>query len=294
MNSEPSWDLYRSFAAVIDEGSLSAAARRLGLTQPSVSRHVELLEQAVGGTLFVRSQRGLSPTDRALALAPHAREMLAIAAALRRTASADPGAVEGTVRITASEVMALERLPPVLADLRRRHPGLAIELVSSNALDDLLQRRADIALRMVEPVQKALLARRLGNVALGLHARRDYLEHRGTPRTLADLAGHDLIGPDTDAPGTRAMLDLLPGLRRENFALRTDSHVAHLAAIRAGFGIGVCQVALAAPHPDLVRVLPDAFAPALPLWLAMHEDLRGVSRCRAVFDALAAAFTSRS
>ncbi|WP_062016086.1 LysR family transcriptional regulator [Aureimonas sp. AU4] len=294
MNSEPSWDLYRSFAAVLDEGSLSGAARRLGLTQPSVSRHVEMLERAVGGALFVRSQRGLSPTDRALALAPYAREMLTTAAALRRTASAEPGAVAGTVRVTASEVMALERLPPVLAELRRRHPDLGIELVPTNALDDLLQRRADIALRMVDPEQKSLLARRLGSVELGLHARRDYLERRGTPATLADLAGHDLIGPDNEAPGVQAMLDLLPGLRRESFALRTDSHVAQLAAIRAGFGIGVCQVALAMRDPGLVRVLPDAFAPALPLWIAMHENLREVARCRAVFDALAAAFTSRS
>lgn len=288
MNNDPSWDLYRTFAAVLREGSLSAAARSLGLTQPSVSRHIDALEQVVGASLFVRSPRGLSPTDRALALRPHAETLANASAAMLRTASGDAEAVSGTVRVTASEVIGIERLPPILAAVRREHPALAVELVLSNAVDDLLQRRADIAVRMVAPTQQALVTRRVGAVTIGFHARRDYLDRRGTPASIADLGRHDLIGVDTMTPAVRAILAGFPSVSRADFALRTDSDVAQLAAIRAGFGIGICQVELAREDMALVRVLPETFGVELPIWIVMHEDLRGSARCRVMFDALAA------
>ncbi|VVT20760.1 DNA-binding transcriptional regulator, LysR family [Sphingomonas sp. EC-HK361] len=290
MNETPSWDLFRTFAAVLREGSLSAAARALGLTQPSVSRHIEALEGAIGEALFVRSQRGLLPTERALALQPFAEDMVATSAALLRTAAAGSGMVSGTVRVTASEMVAIEHLPPILADIRRQHAALAIELVASNLVGDLLQRQADVAIRMVAPAQQALIAKRVGAVAIGLHARADYLERRGMPASLADLAAHDLIGPDSEPMGTRAVLDALPGLERSSFALRTDSHAAQLAAIRAGFGIGICQSGIAARDPALVPVLPQAFTMTLPIWIVMHENLRSSVAVRTVFDALAEAF----
>lgn len=286
MSKDPSWDLFRTFAVVLREGSLSGAARALGMTQPSVARHIDALEAAVGGKLFVRSQRGLSPTDRGLALRPHAESLVATSAALLRAASGAE-AVSGAVRITASEVVGAEHLPPILAALRRAHPTLAIELVLSNAVSDLLQRQADIAVRMVEPTQQALVARRVGAVTLGFHAHRDYLAARGVPTTARDLLAHDLIGVDTETPAVRAVLSRMPGLTREAFGLRTDSDLAQLAAIRAGCGIGVCQVEIARRDPNLVRVTPDLFSFELPLWVAMHEDLRGGARYRAVFDALA-------
>lgn len=286
MNTEPSWDLFRTFAAVLREGSLSGAARVLGMTQPSVSRHIDALETAVGGKLFVRTQRGLSPTDRGLALRPHAESLVATSAALLRAASGAEE-VSGTVRITASEVVGAEHLPPILADLRRAHPGLSIELVLSNAVSDLLQRQADIAVRMVEPAQRALVARKVGAVTVGFHAHRDYLAARGTPRTMDELLAHDLIGMDTETPAIRAVLQRFPGLTRDAFTLRVDSDLAQLAAIRAGYGIGFCQVQIARSEPDLVRVAPDLFSLEFPLWVAMHEDLRGGARYRAVFDALA-------
>lgn len=283
---EPSWDIYRTFAAVLREGSLSAAARVLGLTQPSVARHVEALEQAVGGTLFLRSQRGLSPTDLALALQPYAEDIVATSAALLRTASASQGEIAGTVRITASEVVAAEHLPPLLAVMRRLHPRLSIELVASDAVDDLLQRRADIAIRMVQPTQQALVARKLGVIQLGLYAHRDYLDLRGVPKSIADLADHDLIGVDSRNSFSRVVLNALPGLDHADFALRVDNGVVQLSAIRAGFGIGICQVAIARQDAMLVRVLPKEFVFELPLWIVMHEDLRSNGRYRAVFDAL--------
>jgi DNA-binding transcriptional LysR family regulator len=292
MNSDIDWDWYRTFQAVLREGSLSGAARALALTQPSVARHIDALESAIGTSLFVRTPRGLSPTDRAIELKPYADLLASTAAALRRTAQGGADEVRGTVRIAASDVVGTEHLPAILARLRQRHPALTIELSLSNALDDLLQRRADIAIRMVRPDQQALVAKRVGVIGVGLHARRDYLERRGVPDSLAALAGHDLIGHDTETPAIRAVAARYPALRRDAYALRVDSDVAQLAAIRAGFGIGFCQIAIAAADPALVRVLPDAFALDLETWVAMHEDLRSSARCRAVFDALVAEMTA--
>lgn len=287
MSEEPSWDVYRSFAAVLREGSLSAAARMLGMTQPSIARHIDALETAIGGELFLRSQRGLSPTDRALALAPHAETLVAAAAAMRRSGSGAPDAMDGVVRISASQAVSVMHLPPILADLRRAHPALAIELSVSDQVDDLLQRQADIAVRMTQPVQQALIARRVGAVRLGFHAHRDYLARHGEPVTLAELQGHSLIGYDTETIFTRAAMRHLPGIDRSMFALRVDNDAAQFAAIRAGFGIGICQTAIAREAPELVRILAGELDLPLPMWIVMHEDLRRIGRFRAVYDMLA-------
>lgn len=286
--AEPGWDLYRSFLAVLHEGSLSGAARALGLAQPTVGRHVEALEQGLGVALFTRSGQGFAPTGAALELRPHAEAMEASAAALLRAASGRGSEARGTVRITASEVVGAEVLPPVLARLRRDHPGLVVELALSNRTEDLLRRDADIAVRMVRPAQGALVARRLGTIELGLHAHRSYVDRCGAPAAVDDLRSHALIGFDRETAFIRGLrADGVP-LRREAFALRTDSDLAQLAAIRAGCGIGVCQVGLARRDPALVRVLPEAFSAALETWLAMHADQRASRRCRVAFDALAA------
>ncbi|OJU23066.1 MULTISPECIES: LysR family transcriptional regulator [unclassified Sphingomonas] len=292
MNGEPSWDVYRSFAAVLREGSLSGAARVLGMTQPSIARHISALEDAIGGELFVRSQRGLSPTDRALVLQPHAEALVTAAAALRRTGTGQVDAIEGNVRVSASQAVGVMHLPSILARLRRAHPALAIELALSDKVDDLLQRRADIAVRMVEPTQQALVARRIGSVRLGFHAHRDYLALRGIPASAAELKHHDLIGFDTETAYIRASMRHVPGIDRAMFALRVDNDAAQFAAIQAGFGIGICQTAVARRDPALVRILPDALDLPLPIWIVMHEDLRRGGRYRAVFDALAAGLSA--
>jgi DNA-binding transcriptional LysR family regulator len=286
--ADPDWSLYRSFLAVLQEGSLSGAARALGLTQPTMARHIEALERAVGFQLFLRSQQGLAATEGALELKPYAESLAATTAALMRTASGQGRAIKGTVRVSASEIVGAEVLPPILATLRERHPDLEIELVLSNAVENLLRRDADIAVRMVEPAQEALVIKRLGSITLGLHAHRRYLERAGVPRSLKDVDGYSMIGFDREAPAIRSMLQRVPGFERVRFALRTDSDIAHLQAIRAGFGIGICQVALARRDPDLKRVLATAFELKLGVWLAMHENLRSTPRCRAVFDGLVA------
>ncbi|HSX60385.1 MAG TPA: LysR family transcriptional regulator [Tahibacter sp.] len=287
MTNEPSWELYRSYLGVLQEGSLSGAARALGLAQPTVGRHVEALETSLGLALFTRSQLGLLPTPAALELKPFAEAMRSSAAALMRAAQSQ-GGVKGTVRISASEVVGAEVLPAIVAPLRSAHPQLSIELVLTNRVQDLLQREADIAIRMTAPTQAALIARRIGAVELGLHAHPRYLDDYGTPRTLTELSGHALIGFDEETPFLRAARKALPAWRRDAFALRTDSDLAQLALIRAGAGIGICQVPLARRTPELVRVLPDALSFPLETWVTMHEDLRHSARCKAAFDALVA------
>jgi DNA-binding transcriptional LysR family regulator len=284
--AEPNWEWYRSFLAVLDHGSLSAAARALGLAQPTLGRHVDQLERALALKLFTRSFDGFAPTDAALELRPYAAGLAANAAALLRAAAGEGGGVRGTVRITASEVIGVEVLPPILARLRARHPALAVELALSNAVDDLLRREADIAVRMLRPTQGPLVARHVGGIECGLHAHRRYLEAHGTPRTMDELAGHATIGFDRETAAIRRLQARHPAIRRAAFALRADSDLAQLAAIRAGFGIGICQAALAARDPALVRVLRRQFSLTLDTWIAMHEDLRASPRCAAVFAAL--------
>ncbi|MFO1142331.1 MAG: LysR family transcriptional regulator [Amaricoccus sp.] len=283
--TEPSWDLYRSFRAVADTGSLSGAARVLGVTQPTIARHVEALEALLGRRLFTRSQRGLAPTEAGEAIRPYAEALAATSAALLRAAAGEVD-VAGTVRITASEMVGVERLPPIVAAIRRRHPRLALELAASNAVENLLRRDADIAVRMVPPAQEALVARKIGVVRLGLFARADYLEAHTMPRRPEDLGELDLIGFARETPALQQLLSDYPFLQHARFAFRSDSDLAQLAALRAGFGVGVCQTGIAARDPRLVRLLPNAFAPELPVWIVMHEDLRGTPRCRAVYDAL--------
>lgn len=286
--NEPGWELYRSFLAVVREGSLSAAARALGMTQPSLGRHVRQLEENLGVALFIRSPQGLTPTDLGEELATHAQSMLAASAALRRAASGSNHDVRGVVRITCSEVIGAEVLPPILADFRRLQPGISIELSLSNQNEDLLRKDADIAVRMVRPVQAALVARHIGNISLGLYAHRRYLKAHGRPRTLADLMQHTTIGFDRETPALRAVLGKLP-FGREDFALRSDSDLAQLAAIRAGYGIGACQRQIAQRDRNLIAVLPEAFKFDLDTWLVMHEDLKASRRTRLLFDHLAEA-----
>ncbi len=287
----PGWELWRTFDAVMREGSLSAAARALGLTQPTAGRHMAELEAALeAGALFTRSARGLQPTEAAQALAPHARAMASAADTLVRTASAPADAVAGVVRISASEVVGAEVLPPILALLHQAHPGLVFELVLTNASSDLLQRDADVAVRMTRPRQQALVAKSLGEVGVGLYAHRDYLARLGPPASLEDLAGHALIGFDRDEAVLRSGYAELANL--PPFALRTDNHLAQLAAVRAGFGIGLMQDALARRDPALTPVLRNLWAARLEAWVVMHEDMRATRRMRITFDALADGMTA--
>lgn len=285
---EPGWEFYRTFLAAMREGSLSGAARALDLTQPTVGRHLDQLEEALGGVaLFLRSQRGLQPTAAARALLPHTEAMAAAAKALVRAASGEAEEARGAVRVTASEVVGAEVLPPLFAAFRERHPQIIVELLLSNQTEDLLRREADIAVRMVRPTQSALVSRNLGKARLGLHAHRRYVEAHGLPATMEALSDHAVIGFDRETASVRSVRALGVTLHREMFAFRCDSDLAQLAAIRAGFGIGICQRGLARRDPNLLAVLPEQLRVDLPVWLVMHEDLRASLRTRLLFDHLA-------
>lgn len=218
---------------------------------------------------------------------PDAESVARAIAALHRTATADDARASGVVRVTASEIVAVEWLPPILTRLAVDHPAVRVELALANAAGNLLEREADIAVRMFAPTQAALVAKRMPSLHLGLHAHRTYLARRGTPQSLPELVEHDIIGPD------RLPIDLAELLGTElpappAFRLATDSFVMQLAAIRAGLGIGICQAEAVAADPDIVAILPGHFHHELPLYIVMHEDLRSNPRCRAVFDALVA------
>jgi DNA-binding transcriptional LysR family regulator len=289
--ADPGWDLYRSFVAVLREGSLSGAARSLRLTQPTVGRHIQELEALLNTALFTRSPNGLRATSAARALEPHAQTMAAAAAALIRTSSGEDLEDHAVVRITASEIVGAEVLPPILTELRARQSGLVVELSLSDRAEDLLRRDADIAVRMLRPKQHSLLARRVGNVTIGLHAHRRYLDERGKPNDIAELAEHVLIGFDRETTSIRALQRLGLKLGREDFSFRTDSHLAQLRAIRSGFGIGMCQTAIARRDPNLIHLMPEQFAFNLEIWVVMHEDLRASRPIKAVFDHLAVALS---
>lgn len=286
MTSAISWELYRSFLSVLNEGSLSGAARALAIAQPTVGRHVAALEKSLGIALFTRSQTGLMPTEAALSLQSYAASMQSTAAALERAAASQGTGVRGTVRVTASDVIGVEVLPSIIASLRDEHPELVLEIVLTDRVQDLLRREADIAVRMTRPRQDLLVARRVGQVELGLHAHQRYLARHGTPKTLAELSNHALIGFDQTTAFIRSAGKALSGWQRDAFAMRTDNNLAQLALIRSGAGIGVCQVALARRDESLLRLFPRQFSLQLETWITMHEDLRNSPRCRVTFDAL--------
>jgi DNA-binding transcriptional LysR family regulator len=284
--AQAGWELYRSFLAVARERSLSGAARSLSLTQPTIGRHIDALEEALGVSLFTRSRAGLNATPAAAALVPYAETMASAADALQRVASGEAEEERGSVRITASEMIGSEVLPASLAAFRRRHPRIAVELVLTNRSEDLLRREADVAVRMVKPTQGALIAKKLGILRLGLYAHPSYVKTYGAPKTFAEIGEHPLIGFDKQ-PSMRKMPGFEIPLDRELFAFRCDSDIGQYAALRAGFGLGVCQVALG-KRDHLVPVLPELIRFEMGVWVVMHRDLKASRRVRLLFDHLAA------
>jgi DNA-binding transcriptional LysR family regulator len=287
------WALVRSFLAVLDAGSLTGAARQLQAQQPTLSRHIAELEAQLGAPLFERTGRGVVPTATALAIADAARQMQDGAETLQRTLAGRRAATTGSVRITTSVVAASYLLPPVLAALQQAEPGIAVELVASNQLSNLLRREADIAVRMVRPAQGSLVARKLGNVPVVAAAHTSYLQRAGTPRQPTDLAQHRLLGYDRDDTIERGFAALGMPITRAQFALRTDDQMAYGQLVAAGAGIGFVAAYNLAFWPGVVPLLPMLKIPTLPCWLAVHREIRGNPVVRRVYDFLAQALPER-
>lgn len=286
-NGDFDWTLVRSFLAALDQGSLLGAARVLHSSQPTVGRHIAELESQLGVALFERTGRGLKPLAMALKLSETARAMESNAHHLQRCVSSLDDAVSGTVRITASQTVACVLLPPLLGRLKQQLPGIQIELVSSNQVSNLLRREADIAIRMVQPDQTSLVAKRIGKVTLGTFAHRSYLQRAGTPRQPLELLAHALIGGDKNEDIIRGFAAMGYSVTKEQFSFRSDDLMAQWHAVRNGVGIGFVSDFLARTDADVIALLPMLKIPPLPVWLAVHREIRTSKRIRAVYDFLA-------
>lgn len=282
------WNRARAFLVTAEEGSLSAAARALGMTQPTLGRQVDALEQELGVVLFQRAGRGLVLTPIGLDLLEHVRSMGDAAGRLSLTASGQAQSIEGTVCITASEAIAAFSLPPIVERLRREAPGIEIELVASNTPSDLRRREADIAIRNFRPTQPDLVAKKVRDDAVRLYASPLYIERVGEPKTADDLAAADFIGFDS----TSALLDALNALgltlRPRNIPVIAGSHLVLWELVKRGVGIGVMPEDIGDAEPAVRRVLPSLDPIVVPLWITAHRELNTSRRIRMVFDLLAA------
>ncbi|RWI93700.1 LysR family transcriptional regulator [Mesorhizobium sp.] len=282
--NEFDWNLIKSFVVVAETGSLSAAARKLASSQPTLGRHIAELEQALGVTLFRRGRRGYELTEAGSALYERGKAVSEQANAFSLLALGSVEAIEGTVRIAASEVVAACVLPQITARLGEEEPGIEVEIVASNQVENLLRRDADIAIRMVRPAQNELMARKVTDIALCICAAKSYLDRHGRPQKPSDLVDHPLVGFDRSDEIVRGLTALGIPVSRSNFRFRTDNQIVLWEAVRAGNGIGIGQEPLASRDPRLEKLLPEVPLPELPVWLAMHRDVRTSMRIRRVAD----------
>jgi DNA-binding transcriptional LysR family regulator len=280
------WDLYRAFLTVFEAGSMSRAARASGASQPTLSRQIASIEAHLGVALFERAGQKLIPSPAAVRVAVEAKKMLAAADAIQTDTAREARAMSGTVRVTASEIVACFALPPVLTALAQTHPEIQIELAAGNEVSNLLEREADIAVRMTKPAQSGLLARRLPDLAVGFYAAKSYVERVGTPKTLEELAALRLIGYDKSTLITAAARKAKVALTRDDFAFRCDHQIACWNMARAGLGVGIVACFVGDRDPGMVRLLPKFPMQPMAMWVLARRELKTSARIRAVFDAL--------
>ena len=284
------WNLIRSFIAVVEQGSLTRAAEVLGLSQPTLSRQINELEQNTGHALFERAARGLKLTEAGERLVEPARFMMSAARSLGMAIVKQDQTLHGTVRITASEMVSAHVLPRILVKLAKQHPEIEIELVASNQLSNLLEREADIAIRMVRPTQNALIARHLADWGIGFYAHRNYVKQLAkdeAPEPLQPMSMYRWLGLDQSDRFIQGFRDAGIQVDKHFFGFRCDSHLVNWEALKAGLGVGVAPHWIAQREPGLEPISIGAEIPPLPVWLTSHRELKNNSRIRAVFDFLA-------
>ncbi|MCR8826895.1 LysR family transcriptional regulator [Pseudosulfitobacter koreensis] len=289
MDKRIDWTQARGFLATAEQGSLSAGARALGLTQPTLGRQVAALEAALGVVLFERVGRSLVLTPAGQDMLTHVRKMGAAADALAMAAAGRADSIEGRVSITASDAMSAYWLPAVLVELRKAAPGIIIDVIASNTVRDLQRREADIAIRHVAPKEPELIARKLPDMPAYLYASRDYLYKTGTPHTLADFQQLDFIAFDADPAGI-ALLNQ-HGLPVTAAMIRATSAngVAVWEMVRQGLGVSVMVETIALHTPEVVRIMPQIAPVMVPTWLTVHREVHTNRRIRLVYDLLAEA-----
>ena len=281
------WNHVRAFLVTADTGSYSSAARVLRTAQPTVGRQVQALEEALGVTLFERAGRGLALTPTGLELVEHVRAMSDAAVRVSRIAAGQSLSLDGPICISASEVVASFLLPPILAELRARHPGIDLEIVASNAPQDLRRREADIALRNFRPEEPDLVARKLRDLEAHLYASPAYLRALGTSLTKADLSRATFIGFDHSERYRKGLEALGLSLRAEQLSIISQSQHVQWAPAREGAGIALMVSEVGDADAAMCRVLPELPAIPIPMWLVTHQDVHTSRRVRVVADLLA-------
>jgi len=284
------WDLVRSFLAVSRHGSVSAAARELGISQPTLSRAVQTLETSTGLSLFKRTTQGLALTEAGRKLVEAADRMNDAADQFQRQASGLSEELTGDVRISVNEIIGIYLLPPAIAAFREQHPGVHVEIVITNRVTSLSKRDADIALRMFRPTQPDLVARRLPDLEMGFYAHKDYIAKHGQPTSFEEMMQHNVIGFDEGMDFINGARAFGYELKREDFPLRTDHLLAQLGLMRAGAGINGTHVEIAKHFPELVRVAEFIDLPKLEFWCVCHADVQFNSRIREMMNFLVAWF----
>lgn len=284
---EIDWNLIRAFLAVVDTGSLTAAATLFGASQPTLSRKIDEMESCVGTSLFERAARGLRLTEAGEALVEPARQMKFAAQALSLAAQGQTQQLGGSVRLTASEMTAAYILPEIVAKLRLSNPEIQIEVVVSNHLENLLERQADIALRHVRPTQTGLIARRIGELDICAYAHRDYVAKVGGMVDRSRLNSYQWIGYDNSDALLRGFRDVGMPVDRSFFSIRCDNHITGWQMALAGAGICFAPCIIGDRWPEMQMVMPVSWVPSMPLWLTAHRELRDSRRMKLVFDVLA-------
>ena len=281
------WNRAKAFLVTAEEGTLSAAARALGVAQPTLGRQVDALEEELGVILFERVGRGLALTPSGVELLEHVRAMGDAANRVALAAAGQSQSIEGTVCIAASEIYAALVLPPIVAKLRRAEPGLHLEIVASTRASDLKRREADIAIRNFQPTEPDLVAKKIRDVPARLYATPSYLERIGNPRLPSDLQRAEFIGIDRSGAFLTGLNRLGLSLTERNFPIVTENYLVMWELVKHGLGIGILDGDLGDAEPRVRRALPD-FDPLLfPIWLVAHRELNTSRRVRVVFDLLA-------
>jgi len=281
------WNRARAFLVTAEEGSLSAAARALGMAQPTLGRQVKAFEEEVGVLLFERIGNGLKLTSSGLELVEHVRAMGDAAGRVSLSASGQSQQVEGAVCITATEVAAAFVLPPIVAKLRAAEPGITVEVVATNSVSDLRRREADIAIRAGRPTDPDLIARKLPSNTACLYASESYLERIGNPQDSDELLRAEFIGFDQQQQFIDGLNQLGLKVTSHNFPIICNNHIVQWQMVKQAMGIGVMITQVGDAEPGVRLAAPWLPAFEIEVWLVAHRELNTSRRVRLVYDFLA-------
>ena len=287
------WNRARAFLVTAEEGSLSAAAKALGMAQPTLGRQVDALEEELGVILFERLGRGLSLTPSGHELLSHVRSMGEAASQMSLAATGRSEALEGSICITATEVTAIYDLAPIIAKLRKIHPGVEVEVAASDDSKDLRRREADIAMRNYRPKENDLVARKIGEEVAMLYASADYIEKYGVPNKLRDLRNHKFVGFDGSDEMVKQLSNIGLEISDDNITVRAGNHMVHWELTKAGVGIGIMPERVGDLEPKVRSIMPSFRKMVYPVWLVAHRELHTSRRIRTVFDFIASEYSAK-